>query len=152
MSAESTIFLHDRLIRGQVTDLEGTGSTTIALITIDGQGARHTNDERFTLFVPDDRRLEVARLFHKIAQDLAALLPDVDACCRCVPGTPDDQCAEHGYGAHKIKRAASECPLCGEPSPRGEVHLTCAHREQYEADRIPIEEAAEHVEPPHRWG
>ena len=88
------------------------------------------------MFVKDDRLLEMSLLVHKIAQDLAALLPDVDACCRCVPGTPDDQCAEHGFGAYKIRGPGVK-----------------AQRQQDQADdRIPREEAAEHTEPPHRWG
>lgn len=168
MSSESSIFLHDRLIRGQVTALEDTGTTTVALILLDAQGARYTNDERFILFIPDDRRLEASLLFHKIAQDLAALLPDVDACCHCIPGLPDAKCAEHGAEAYKInEEAGDECPLCGKPSVAGGPHTACAAREQSEADQgregcgdpehcqghtIPREEAAEHVAPPHRWG
>ncbi len=106
MSSESSISLHDSLIRGQVTDLEGTGATTVALILLDAWGARHTNDQRFTLFIPDDRLLEMSLLFHKIAQDLAALIPD------------------------------------------GELvtHV------DFTEDTISIDEAAEHVDTPHRYG
>ena len=150
MSSEYSLHIHARPLVGRVVSLgEGYGTT----VTLDSEVAEHTNRERFTLFIKDDRLLEMSLLFHKIAQDLAALLPDVDACCRCVPGTPDDQCAEHGYGAFKIKAVAS-CPLCGHSSPEGKVHTDCAAYEEAwaNADRIPREEAAEHVEPPHRWG
>ncbi len=159
MSSEYSIHLEDKPIEGRVYDL-GSQSGIMATVEVEAQsnsGAAHR------LFIPRDRLLEASLLFHKIAQDLAALLPDVDACCRCVPGTPDDQCAEHGYGADKIKQAAGVCPLCDEPAEGGLVHQECVCREQCRADAeaeakreptdtIPIDEAGEHVEPPHRWG
>lgn len=146
MSSEYSIHLHDKPIEGQVSDL-GPQSGIMVTVSV----AAPTNAAAgVRLFLDKDRLLEASLLFHKLAQDLAALLPDVDACCRCVPGTPDDQCAEHGFGAFKIKRAASpdasddpaRCSGCGGLLVHNAGCL----------DTVPIEEAAEYVEPPHRWG
>lgn len=156
MSSESSIYIGAMPIKGEVVTLNPELASTVVRIKV------NDGDHKLVLYIKDDRLLEACLLFHKIAQDLAALLPDVDACCRCVPGTPDDQCALHGYGAFKIKAAAS-CPLCDKPSPGGEVYQECAdyeqtqanaeaERERAEPDTIPREEAGEHVEPPHRWG
>ena len=115
MSSEYSMHLSNRSLEGRVVDLGESYGHTIALIS---EATEPANRERFTLFIKDDRLLEMSLLFHKIAQDLAALLPDVDACCRC------EQC-----------RADAE-----------------AERQREPTDTIPREEAAEHVEPPHRWG
>ena len=124
MSSEFSIHLGDKPVKGKVYDLSPPSGI---MVTVDVEAPGNA-EAGVRLFVPRDRLLEASLLFHKIAQDLAALLPDVDACCRCVPGTPDDQCAVHGF----------EAWLQGKVDADG--------------DTIPREEAAEHVEPPHRWG
>ncbi len=147
MSSEYSIHLGDKPIKAQV----GALSPSRIMIELEVRSL-HDVDTQLRLFLTSDRLLEASLLFQKIAQDLAALIPDVDACCRCVPGTPDDQCAEHGFKAFQIKAAAS-CPLCGQSSLGGWAHPECIAREEYRPeDTIPREEAAEHVEPPHRWG
>ena len=125
MSSEYSIRLGDSPIRGRVDRLDGLSCT---VVKIRAGNLDDPPEQSLALFMPDDRLLEPSLLFHEIAQDLAALLPDVDACCRCVPGTPDDQCAVHGFEAWLQGRVDAD------------------------GDAIPREEAAEHVESPHRWG
>jgi hypothetical protein len=94
--------------------------------------------ERVTIYIDDDKILEAVLVFQKLAQDLAALLPDVAACCKCEPGSPDDQCAEHGYGAYKIKQKQATSTYCdGGP----ESDCPCwheGHQAGIEAERRPL--------------
>ncbi len=107
MSSEYSIHLGDKPIEGKVYDLGGTFPAIMVTVEVEAPFGS-TADAEIKLFISRDRLLEASLLFHKIAQDLAALLPNVD-------------------------------------------------REQFEADQgqghlIPCDEAAEHVEPPHRYG
>jgi hypothetical protein len=44
------------------------------------------------------------------------------------------------------------CPLCGDVSSDGSVHLSCAHKEQARADMMPVEDAPEAAaNQEHRW-
>ena len=102
MSSESNIHLSNRPLEARVDALGEAYGYTIALIS---EAPEPADRMRFTLFVKDDRLLEMSLLFHKIAQDLAALIPD---------------------------KAGPSCELCGKPAPwEGLTHPECMKREQY---------------------
>ncbi len=137
MSSEYSIHLGDKPVKGEVVSLNPELSSTVVRVKVDN------SNHKFVLYVKDGRLLEMSLLFHKIAQDLAALLPDVDVCCRCEPGTPDDQCAEHGFEAFKIEQAkeGAEHDDC----PHSEMGFTTpcnnscpCYQAGYEAERRPL--------------
>lgn len=119
MSSEYSIHLGNRHIAGRVESLSPELSSTVVRLTV-GDMSLGTGDPStragFILYVKNDRLLEASLLFHKIAQDLAALIPDVELC-------------------------REQCEADAE-----------AERQQEPTDTIPIDEAAEHVDTPHRYG
>ncbi|KKL46421.1 hypothetical protein LCGC14_2345720 [marine sediment metagenome] len=107
MSSELMIHQGAKRLTGRVNALKGSGYTVVGLHFYDADQTAGA-DDRITIYINDNKVLEAVLVFHKIAQELAALLPDVEACCKCEPGSPDDQCPEHGFGAYKIKRGQRE--------------------------------------------
>ncbi len=107
MSSELMIHQGAKRLTGRVTALAESGYTVVGLLFRDAVPTAK-NAERITLYIDDDKILEAVLVFQKLAQELAALLPDVEACCKCEPGSPDDQCPTHGFGAYKIKRGQRE--------------------------------------------
>ncbi len=97
MSSEFSIHLGDKPVKGKVYDLSPPSGI---MVTVDVEAPGNA-EAGVRLFVPRDRVLEASLLFHKIAQDLAALLSD---------------------------KAGPSCPLCDEPSEGEEIHSECVSR------------------------
>ncbi len=51
----------------------------------------------------------------------------------------------------RAEREETLCPLCGDVSSDGSVHLSCAHEEQARADLMPVDDAAEAAASQERW-
>ncbi len=139
MSSEYSIHLGDKPIKGRVYDL---GEQSGIMVTVDLEALGNA-DAGVRLFVDRDRLLEASLLFSKIAQDLVALLPEPEADWPTHQHGPDDmEASQHGPNSHTHGVAGHVDTIMGEPFAGTDApeHL------------IPIDEAAEHVEPPHRYG
>ncbi|MDP2324709.1 MAG: hypothetical protein Q8N51_11835 [Gammaproteobacteria bacterium] len=80
MSSEYSIHLGDKEIKGRVADL---GKLSGFMVTVEVEAVGNAG-AGVRLFLSPERALEASLLFHKIAQDLAALLPDdSDTDARC---------------------------------------------------------------------
>ena len=111
MSSELMIHQGTKRLTGRVNTLDGSGYTVVGLTFLNDGDDYTGSAERITLYLENDRLLEALLVFNKLAQDLAALLPGVGACCKCEPRRPDDQCPTHGFGAYELRRdeEADEC-------------------------------------------
>ena len=71
---------------------------------------------------------------------------------KCVLYVKDDRLLEMSLLFHKISQDLARLLDMDACRCQGEAHQGCIVHEQCQVDTIPREEAAEHVEPPHRWG
>ena len=136
MSSELMIHQGAKRLTGRVNTLDGSEYTVVGLTFLNDGDDYTGSAERITLYLENDRLLEAVLVFRKLAQELAALLPDVDPSpCPCLPREPDDQCPRHGFGAYKSNHGYCSC---GYP-PSCECSSDCpCYQAGTEAERRPL--------------